>query len=268
LGIKLPLLVEVPWAATFAMQLALCGILVTFAHFRRLPFFTAYIALNVAQGVLLFVVYQHYDPYSQAAFLAGWWSEAITLLARHFATVEILHLVLSPYRGIWGLAWRVVAGTSAVMLIFVVGASQGDPGRALMHADRGFNLIFATALISCLALIRYYSIRVENAYKALLIGFCFYACVKILLSTFLYGFLHGQHLQYAAIWQIVSVTPYLLILLFWSVALAHPLPKRREQQSILPTSVYQRISPEINLQLQAINKQLMNFFNIKEEPQQ
>jgi hypothetical protein len=36
----------------------------------------------------------------------------------------------------------------------------------------------------------------------------------------------------------------------------------------LPSSVYQRISPEINLQLLAINKRLMNFFKIEEEPQQ
>ena len=49
---------------------------------------------------------------SHAAYIAGWWSEAITLLARLFATVEILHLVLISYRGIWGLAWRLLAATS------------------------------------------------------------------------------------------------------------------------------------------------------------
>jgi hypothetical protein len=250
------------------MQLALCGILIIFRHFRRLPFFTAYMCLNVAQGLFLYSIYQHYGQYSYAAFLGGWWSEAITLLARLFATVEILHQVLIPYRGIWGLAWRLVAGTSVVMLVFVVATSLGDAERALMRADRGYNLIFATALISCLALIRYYSIRVENAYKALLVGFCFYSCVKILLNTVLYDFLYQQHSQYGSLWQILSVAPYLLVLLYWSVTLAHPLPAVREQQAVLPSSVYQRISPEINLQLLAINKQLMNFFKIEEEPQQ
>ena len=247
------------------MQLALSAILITFRHFRRLPFFMAYVCLNVAQGLFLYGIYQHYGQYSYAA---AWWSEAITLLARLFATVEILHLVLIPYRGIWGLAWRVVAGTSLVMLIFVVAASRGRPDLALMRADRGYHLIFATTLISCLALIRYYSIRVENAYKALLVGFCFYSCVKILLNTVLYDFLYRQHSQYTFLWQILSVAPYLLVLLFWSAALAHPLPEMREQQAVLPTSVYQWISPEINLQLLAINKQLMNFFKIEEEPQQ
>ena len=259
---------EVPWAATFAMQLALSGILITFRHFRRLPFFTAYICLNVAQGLFLFAIFQYYGTSPHTAMLAGWWSEAITLLARLFATAEILHLVLIPYRGIWGLAWRVIAVTSMAMFIFVVAASRGNADLVLMHAERGYNLIFATALISCLALIRYYSIRVENVYKALLVGFCFYSCVKILLSTVLYDFLYHPHSQYAFLWQILSVVPYLLVLLFWSAALAYPLPEKREQQSVLPSSVYQRISPEINLQLLAINKRLMNFFKIEEEPQQ
>ena len=249
------------------MQLALSGILITFQHFRRLPFFTAYIGLNVAQGLFLFAIFQYYGASSHTAVLAGWWSEAITLLARLFATLEILHLVLIPNRGIWGLAWRVIVATSLVVLIGVVAASRGDAELALMRAERGYNVIFATAVISCLGLIRYYSIRVENAYKALLVGFCFYSCVKILLSTVLYDFLYRPHSQYTFLWQILSVAPYLLVLLFWSAALTHPLPERREQQSVLPSSVYQRISPEINLQLLAINKQLMNFFKI-EEPQQ
>jgi hypothetical protein len=259
--------VEIVWAASFVVQLALCGILITFRHFRRLPFFTAYVCLNLCQALFLYRIYRSYGELSQTAYLAAWWSEAITLLARLFATVEILHLVLISYRGIWGLAWRLLAVTSVVVLICVAVASWGDARLALMRADRGYHLIFAAALISCLALIRYYFICVEKAYKVLLLGFCFYSCVKILLDTVVYDFLYQQRSQYASIWQILAVSPYLLVLLFWGAALVHPLPTMREQQAVLPTSAYGRISPEINLQLQAINRQLMSFFKI-EEPQQ
>ena len=162
------------------------------------------------------------------------------------------------------MAWRVVAGTSLVMLIFVVAASRGRPDLALMRADRGYHLIFAAAIISCLALIRYYFIRVENAYKVLLVGFCFYSCVMVLLNTILYDF--QQHSSNAAVWKILALFPYLIVLLFWGAALVRPLPPIQKQQDP-PPSTYGRISPEINLQLQAINKQLMNFFKI-EEPQQ
>jgi hypothetical protein len=264
---NLPPLVEILWGASFVVQLALCGILIAYRHFRRLPFFTAYVCLNVAQALFLYAIFRHYGDSSHAALLAGWWSEAITLLARVFATVEILHLVLSSYRGIWGLAWRLLAGTSAVVALICVGvAFQGHADAALVSADRGYNLIFATALISCLALIRYYLIRVDNVYKVLLAGFCFYACVKILLNTVLYDFLYHQHPSYPFIWQIFAVAPFVIVLIVWSAALLRPLPEKQKRRS-LPTPMYGRISPEINLQLQAINRQLMNFFKI-EEPQQ
>jgi hypothetical protein len=259
--------VEIVWAASFVVQLALCGILIIFGHFRRLPFFTAYVCLNLCQALFLYLIYQYYGGYSQVAFLAGWWSEAITLLARLFATVEILRLVLISYRGIWGLAWRLLAVTSVVMLICVSVASWGDARQALMRADRGYHLIFTAALISCLALIRYYFIRVDNAYKGLLIGFCFYSCVKILLNTVLYTFLYQQHSPYASVWQVLALSPYLMVLIFWATVLLHPLPTMQEQQAVLPASIYGRIAPEINLQLQTINKQLMNFWKI-EGPQQ
>lgn len=264
---NLPPIVNILWAANFVVQLALCGILIGFRHFRRLPFFTAYLCLNVCQSLLAYPIYRHYGAYSREASLVGWWSEAITLLARIFATVEILHVVLIAYRGIWGLAWRLLAVTSVVVLIGVSAASWGNAGRALMRADRGYHLIFAVALISCLALIRHYLIRVDMAYKVLLVGFCFYSCVKILLDTVLYEFMSQRNSPSGSLWQILTLVPYLIVLLFWSAALLRPLPKMRVQKAVLPSSFYGRIAPEINLRLQAINQQLMNFWKI-EEPQQ
>jgi hypothetical protein len=261
---NLSIIVGVIWAASVVTQLALCGILITLGHFRRLPFFTAYVCLNVAQSLLLYFVFRHYGNDSHVAAVVGWWSEAITLLARLFATVEILRLVLISYRGIWGLAWRLLAATSIAALLCVSLLSRGRPDLALMRADRGYHLMFAVAILSCLVLIRYYSIHVESVYKIVLVGFCFYSCVKILLDTVLYDLLYQQHSRNTFIWQILVVTPYLIVVLVWGVALARPLPETRKQRVVLPTYVYQRISPEINRRLQIINRQLMDFWKIKE----
>src|ERR1700686_4564639 len=228
---NLPPLVEILWGASFVAQLALCGILIKLRHFRRLPFFTAYVCLNVAQSLVLYPIFLYYGINSHAASLVGWWSEAITLLARLFATIEILHLVLISYRGIWGLAWRLLAATSVVVLLFVSVGSWGNARQALIRADRGYHLIFAVALILCLAMIRYCFIHVDNAYKVLLVGFCFYSCVKILLNTVLYNFLNHLDSPYATVWQILAVSQYLIVLLFWGAALLHPLPNMREQQA-------------------------------------
>jgi hypothetical protein len=267
LATNLPPIIEAVWAASVVAQLVLCGILITLGHFRRLPFFTGYICLNVAQSLLLYFIFRHYGNDSHVAAVVGWWSEAITLLARLFATVEILRLVLISYRGIWGLVWRLLVATSIVVLVCVSLPSRGRPDLVLMRADRGYHLMFAVALIACLVLIRYYRIHVESVYKIVLVGFCFYSCIKILLNTVLYDFLYPQHSLNTFIWQILVVAPYLIVVLVWGVALARPLPEIRRQLVVLPTSVYQRISPGINRRLQIINRQLMDFWKM-EEPQQ
>ena len=261
--INLPTIVNGLWAVSFLLQLLVCGILIFRGHFRTLPLITAYIALNICQAVVLYLVYRRFGTLSHPAYSAGWWSEAITVLARVFATVEILHLALNSYRGIWGLAWRLLSLISLAVSIMVALASRGDVDWALLHADRGYHLIFAVAMVGCLLLIRYYGISVGRVYRTLLATLCFYSCVKILLNTVLQNILYAQYLQYGAIWQIVSLFSYIVVLVLWAEALWHPLPAIEPQRAVLPSSVYQRVAPEINLQLEMINKRLMDFLKIE-----
>lgn len=256
--------VKYVWAASVALQAVVCGILILRGHFRKLPIFTTYVALNLCQAVFLYFVYQHYDLASHIVFESAWWSEAITLLARVGATLELLHIALISYRGIWGLTWRVLAGTSLITLFCVGLASRGNADWALMEADRGYHLIFAVALTACLLLIRYYGIQVATVYKMLLAGFCFYSCAKIVVNTLLQSFLYTRFAQFESMWQNFTIFPYLAVMGLWAVALARPLPVAAKDQATLPASVYQRLAPEINYQLQAINRQLMRFWKIEE----
>ena len=247
-----------------ALQTVVCGILILRGHFRKLPFFTAYIALNLCQAACLYFVYSYYGRYSHIAFESAWWSEAITLLARVFATLELLHIALISYRGIWGLTSRVLAGTSLVTLFCVGLASRGNADWALMEADRGYHLIFAVALTACLLLIRYYGIQVATVYKMLLAGFCFYSCTKIVVNTVLQSLLYPHFAAFSSMWQSFTIFPFLAVMGLWAVALARPLPVPAKEQAMLPDSVYQRLAPEINYQLRAINEQLMRFWKIEE----
>jgi hypothetical protein len=259
-------IVDYLWLANVLVEVAICALLFVRGYFRRLPFFTAYLALNLIQAVFLYAIYHHYGDNSTAAYIAGWVSEAITLVARLCATVEVLRLVLRSYYGIWGMTWRLLAFICPTVLVFVGLFSPRSPKWFVANADRGYHLIFAVAIVLCLALIRYYPIPVEPAYKALLLGFCGYSCVKILIDTILPGILYSQYGQYWSIWQTLTMSSYLLVLLLWGRILLKPLPAI-EQPTLLPDSVYTHVSPEINGQLQAMNRQLMNFWKT-EGPQQ
>jgi hypothetical protein len=263
LAFDLSTIVEYLWAATFLLQLAVCALLFIRGHFRRLPFFTAYIAINLCQAAILYPIYHYYGDKSMPAYIAGWVSEAITLAARLFATVELLRLVLMLYRGIWGMTWRLLAFTCPMVLALVAIFSRSDASVFVIQVDTGYHVVFAVALILCLGLLHYYPIRVEPVYKVLLSGFCWYSCAKILANAVLHGYSYAQYLHYWPMWQTVSISSYLLVLILWGSALSQSAPATQQQPTLLTDSESRDISPEINAQLQAINRRLMNFWKIQ-----
>lgn len=260
---NLPPVVRYIWLASVLAQIFVGATLIFGQHYRRLPFFTSYIILDLCQAAFLYEIYKYYGQQSPVSFAAAWWSEGITLTARLCATAEVLRLVIIPYRGIWGLAWRLLASVSLLVAIGVALFSTNNPLWKVLQADRDYHLIFAVSMVACLLMIHHYRISVDGVYKTLLIGFCFYSCVKILLNAAAEGYLYFKFAQFGTIWQTATLLPFCIVLVIWAVALARPLPALKPQQATLPASVYERMSPELNVQLQQINNKLMDFWKIE-----
>jgi len=241
--------VELLWAISFAAQAVTCAVLFLRRHQRALPWFTLCIVLNLSQAVFLYVTYRRYGFGSPVAYVLAWRSQGITLLARGLATMEAL---------------RVLTAVSGVVLIGIALAAHGDEAWALMEADRGCHLIFATTAITFLILIRYYFIDVAAVYKALVVGFCLNSCVSVLLNTVLHDVLYPRFKNYESIWQTGGLLSFLIVQAIWIRALNHPLPARSDTVQLLPASEYQRIRPAINYQLQATNERLADLGNVEE----
>jgi hypothetical protein len=249
------------WALSIIAQLAVLTLLLLKGHFRGLPLFTIYIILNLCQAGLLIIVYSRLIFASHDAQVLFWFSEAITLIAQAFAATEILHHVLRPYRGIWALAWRLLAITSSAVVLYVAASAKEDPDWILMIASRGFHLTFTIATVSCLLLIRFYEIPVHRVYKALLTGFCLFSCSIVIADTLL-PILRARHnMHYAAIWNSLALAVFVVVQIVWTVALREPLTVPRDL-AVLPAT-YARISPEINLRLRALNEVLCKFWKLE-----
>lgn len=244
------------WAFSVLAQLVLLSILVTKGHYRKLPLLTLYVALNICQAAFLYFVYVRLGYQSVYVRKVAWMSQAATLLTQAFATTEILRLVLRPYRGIWGLAWRMLVAISSVAIVYISAAAKGDWNWALVELDRGYHLMFAIAVISCLLLMRYYSVPLFPSYKAILLGFCFFSCTMILVNTILQTIWYRQFAQYGPVWQLVTIGSFAIVQIVWVVALRKPLPATAVQPTLLPSFVYEQLSPEINLGSQRLDKQL------------
>jgi hypothetical protein len=252
--------VQLLWALNSIAQLTLLGLLIHREHYRKLPFFTAYVALDLLEAACLWFVYIRYGFYSPTALSLAWILDAFTLVVRAFAIVEIFRLVLKPYRGIWGLAWRLLTTASTAVLLYAVLDSGWNMRSALFTAERGVQLAFAVALVGLLLLARYYSVPVRPAYKALLGGFCFYSCAVVLTNTLLEPIFASRSAYYESIWNAATLLAYLAAQVVWIAALRSPLPAVVDRPVLLPVSVYDEVTPLVHARLRLLNDRLASMF--------
>jgi hypothetical protein len=259
--------VLVLWACSALAQLTALTLLFSKGSSRRLPLFTAYTALNFSQVVFLVILYSTPGISKERTEDLAWYSECVTLFAQGWATAEILKVTLKPYQGIWGLVWRALAGTSMLVVLLVALLTQGGWASARWwELNRGYHLTFAAAVITCLGVVRYYSIQVPSAYKKILGGFCFYSCTEILLNTILQPLLKARFSAYEPVWEAVTMVSFLAVEIVWVAALWKPLPV--EARPVPPSdSVYEQLSPEINERLRELNEKLLRLWKMEARPQ-
>jgi hypothetical protein len=253
----LPTPVRWLWGISAAAQAGLCAVLLTRGNFRKIPIFTAYAAANLCQAILIFMVYEGIGFRPQSSIALAWSSQACIQILRAAATTEALRQVLRPFQGIWGLGWRTLALAFGVIFLVAVFDSGRNISWAVLLMDRGFHLAFAIALVACLLLVHYYTVPVPSAYKALLGGFCFYSCAVVLANTLGGVLFLRRDANFQAIWQSVTMCPFIAVLLVWAFALRKPLPDPMQGIELQqPKTLYWEVSPQINERLRLLNEQL------------
>lgn len=248
------------WGICVAIRVIVLGLLLFRGHFRKIPMFTTFLAANLCQAGLLYMIYTRFGLDSRTALVLAWVSEACILLLRTLATMEVLHLVLRPYCGIWGLGWRVLAVAFGVVILYAGIEAGRNVSWAIVLADRGFHLAFAVALVACLLLIRFYSIRVNSTYKVLLGGFCVYSCTVVLANTVGYALTLRGFATVEPVWQLTKTVAYAGVAGAWALALRKTAPATEKRPVLVAASIYQQISPEINQRLRLLNEHLIQLW--------
>jgi hypothetical protein len=247
------------WALNSAGDIVLLTLLVVRKNYRSYPAFSLYLLVDLTMGATVLFVYHLWGFDSATAYRVAWGAQGMVLFARALAVAEVCRHLLSRYRGVWALAWRILLLCVAVVLSYSILAARRDWRLALLTADRGLELSIATVIVVLLLFARYYDVKVEPAVRSLAIGFCLYSCFVVLNNTVLERWLH----DYSALWNLLGMLAFLASLSVWTSALRPSRSQSQTKEILLPSGIYQAIVPEINLRLRLFNEQLSQFWKVE-----
>src|SRR5712692_5937560 len=211
------------WVGGMTVQVFLCALAIQRGLFRRLPCFSSYLLLVTLRDFGWWTIVSSLGYTSRPAFYFAWAAQAVLLCARALAIAELCQRVLNPYRGVWALVWRLLAGIVIVLVGFAGVAAMGQTywiWPFVLTLERGLELAAAAILISLFATSAYYRIHLEPVLKTIALGLCFYSVIQVMNNSVMREWL--QH--YFSWWAGTRVVSFQVALVLWWWAMRKPLP--------------------------------------------
>ena len=246
------------WGLSIFLRALLLCLLIFRKNVRSFPFFTAYLLLNLIEGIIIKLAYRAWGSESWATYWVAWSAEAVVICARALAVAELCRFLLGRYRGIWSLGWRVLLTCAGLILLYSAMVSEHTLGGAVIGANRAAELAIAAVIVLVFVFLRHYEVVSEPSVRSLALGFCVYSCVQALILTIFENFASTY-----SIWNALRVFAYLACLLVWTWALRKFIPRPAVAPMLFSRAVYQQLSPEINARLRALNEQLIQFWRLE-----
>jgi len=160
------------WTVSTVLQFALCGLILRTGLSRHLPIFAVYAWLNLLNLALVWWAYLRHGYSSLTFFYITWAAFGVALLARGMVVGELCRRVLSPYSGVWALAWRILTGVALLLVVYagLAAYSSRDPMQEfLFTAERGLELAAAVLLVLLMGISAYYRILVNQLNRLLIL---------------------------------------------------------------------------------------------------
>ena len=182
-------------------------------------------------------------------------------LTRAMAVAEICYLILARFRGIWRLAWRLLAAAAALVALNTWALSRGSLRSAILSLDRGLELVMATVIVLLFVFVRYYEVVVQPSVRTLAIGFFLFSTFRVLDDTILDRWWRTS----GPLWNLTGTLTFLASLLLWTWALRQKQQYTMPEPELLPEGHYHSMSPAINARLKSLNERLGHFWGAQGE---
>jgi len=244
--------------ATAALELLLVFYLVQRKLYRSYPAFFIYVLLVMLQSFLWESAKWQWGKQSRQQWGIYWAAQAVVIVARWFAVVEIARKALGDYRGIWGLAGRILIVLSFCVLFYSLAFSQFYWAYMVLNADRAVELCLASFIVGMFLFARYYQLPMLNMERQLAIGFCLYSCSWVINDSILEN-------RQGPIWDFlnyVNSLAFIASLLLWIGAARQPVEAREQAEpTVLSPGAYTALSQKLNSRLRILNDRLDHLFH-------
>ena len=253
-------IVKVLWGCALALQLVVFAIMIRKKQYKEFPTIFSYILITLLQSPVLYLVYAIYGYGSWPAYWTGWISQGIVVIFRWAAVCELCHTILGQFRGIWGLAWRVLTVFGALALLTALVLGRHDFDRLISTFDLGLEFSIATVMVVFFLFARYYQVEVETSLRSIGVAFCLYSCFRSLNDIVLQTFWRN----YAGTWSIIDQITYVATLILLGSAVYVLRPQTEHRIVLLPHTAYTQFAPQVNERLKALNDRLSQLLRSKE----
>jgi hypothetical protein len=237
---------------------------------KRLPFFAVYATTILVTNLGTTFVYAYFGFQTAISFYAAWIAITATLLTRSFAIAELCSDILAAYRGIWALTWRVLGLLTVAFLVDAAIDAQGQPHWIQAYEltlERDIEIASVVILIAMLLVGAYYRLSLDPLQEWLVSGLCLFCVIQFVNTTVFRNFFNQYISSWTTgqtqlnlmnnVWNTVYIAASSLCIGMWCYALRKPLPEPVRAPVLLPAGLYQKLSPELNLQLRSFNDRLL-----------
>jgi hypothetical protein len=249
------------WGSSTLVTLILVSLIISWSLYRRFPFFTTYLLVNLAQTATQVVMYQVYGFNSRLTYSVIWATQIAVALMRILAAREFCQWVLGRYLGVWALAARVLAVCAFSVLTVAIYFGKDEYRHAVMTLEIAAEGFIATLVVGTFVFVRYYRAQIEIGALLFGLGLGLNSCLRILNDAVLSRFFK----QYWHVWNAMGMIAFLCVLALWVVAMrAEARAGASEAPELHPAHVYRTLSPVMNDRLAQLNQHLIQLWKVEQ----
>lgn len=251
--------VNVIWALNASMQVLLLLFLAARKHYRQYPVFFLYVCSTLFQGSTLLAIYGQWGFSSRLAQQLAWSTQAFVVCARALAVSEVCRVLLAPFRGIWALAWRILAFLTASVIAYPMLRNGWRGSWTILQIELGLESTMMVAIVALFVFARYYEVVANDRLRALGIGFFLLSSFTVVNDTILQRMLD----QYVDLWRVLGMLSFLASLTVWVAAFhKRTVAANIPRTPLLPPDIYHSVAPKVNERLRDLNEQLGRFWRV------